>query len=165
MSQTSDQELRTKLVDFLKGDQAYMSFDEAVKDFPQDLINSHAPNVEYTFWHILEHIRISQWDILDFSRNPKYQAINWPKDYWPSKDAQATPKEWEQTIQKIKADTNAMIALIQDPKNNMFAPIPWGDGQHLAREAMLLANHNAYHIGEFAVLRQVMKAWQANRTG
>jgi len=160
---TQDNELRTWLVNFLTGGQAYMTFDEAIADFPPQHFNTKAQNVDYTFWHILEHIRITQWDILDFSRNPKYKYINWPADYWPAQSAKATIAEWDQTIKQIKTDLQEMIALVQNPKNDLYTPFPWGEGQHLLREAILVSEHNAYHIGEFAVLRQVVAAWPKKR--
>lgn len=154
-----EKELRTWLVKFLQGNQAYMSFDNAVAKFPTKHINTKAPNVNYTFWHILEHIRITQWDILDFSTNPNYKYIKWPDDYWPKQDAKATKKDWDKTIKAIKSDLNEMIKLVQNPENDLYKPFAWGEGQHLLREAIMVAEHNAYHIGEFAVLRQVVGAW------
>jgi hypothetical protein len=155
----SDADLRHRLVESLRGGNAFMTFDQAVADFPEGMINTRPTNVEYTFWHLLEHIRISQWDILDFSRNPGYQEIEWPKDYWPAKDAQATATQWQETIRQIEQDTREMIQLVRDEATDLHTPFSWGQGQNLVREAILVANHNAYHIGEFAILRQVMNAW------
>jgi len=154
-----DAKLRKEIVRILKGNVAYMSFDEAVADFPSKHMNTKAPNVNYTFWHILEHIRITQWDILNFSRNPKYEYIKWPDDYWPAKNAKASKSDWQRTIKRIKADLAEMIRLVKDPKNDLYKPFAWGEGQNLLREAILIAEHNAYHIGEFAILRQVVDTW------
>lgn len=154
-----DKEVRKWLVKFLQGNQAYMSFDDAVAKFPTKHINTKAPNVDYTFWHILEHIRITQWDIIDFCTNPDYKYIKWPDDYWPKQDAKATKKDWDKTIKAIRSDLNEMTKLVQNPENDLYKPFAWGEGQHLLREAIMVAEHNAYHIGEFAVLRQVVGAW------
>lgn len=155
----SDSDLRQRLVEALRGGNAFMTFDQAVADFPEAMINTRPTNVEYTFWHLLEHIRITQWDILDFSRNPGYQEIEWPRDYWPARDAQATVAEWQATVRQIEQDMREMIALVRDEATDLHTPFAWGQGQNLVREAILVSNHNAYHIGEFAILRQVMNAW------
>lgn len=155
--------LRTKIVELLEGKQAHMPFDEAVADFPQNLINAQAPNVEYTFWHLVEHLRITQWDILDFSRNPNYKYIKWPDNYWPPKKAQATQKQWDESVTLFKKDLTEMIALIKNPDSDLYTPFPWGEGQNLVREAFVVADHNAYHIGELAILRQVTLAWSSLR--
>lgn len=156
---TDEKTLRAEIVRILRGNVAYMSFDEAVADFPTKFINTKAPNVPYTFWHILEHIRITQADILDFCINPDYKYIKWPDDYWPAQNAKADKHLWDKTIQSIKQDLDKMIALVEDPKNDLYKPFAWGEGQHLLREALLVAEHNAYHIGEFAILRQVINNW------
>lgn len=160
-----DNEVRKWLINFLVGGQAYMTFAEVTAEFPPRHFNTKPPNVNYSFWHILEHIRITQWDILDFSQNPKYKYIKWPQDYWPKQNAKATKAEWDKTIQQINANLQEMITLVKNPKNELFTPFPWGKGQHLLREAILVAEHNAYHIGEFAVLRQVADAWPKKRKG
>lgn len=151
--------LRQEVTRFLKGGVAYMTLDEAIADFPVEHINAKANNVPYTFWHILEHIRITQWDILDFCKNPNYKYIKWPDDYWPKQNATATKKQWGKTTQAIKQDLSEIIRLVQDPRNDLYKPFPWGEGQHLLRETILVAEHNSYHIGEFAILRQVEGMW------
>ena len=150
---------RSEIVRFLNGNVAYMSLDEAIANFPSEAINTKALNVDYTFWHILEHIRITQHDILDFCTNPNYVYIKWPDDYWPKQNQKATQKQWSKTISEIKRELALLIKLVEDPKNDLYKKFPWGEGQNLLREAILVAEHNAYHIGEFAVLRQVMKLW------
>lgn len=155
----SEKVLRQEIVRFLKGGVAYMTLEEAIADFPIQHINTKAKNVPYTFWHILEHIRITQWDILDFCRNPNYKYIKWPDDYWPKQSEKATRSQWDKTIQSIKHDLNEVINLVEDSKYDLYTPFPWGEGQHLLREAILVAEHNAYHIGEFAILRQVVGTW------
>ncbi len=155
----SDADLRKRLVESLRGGNAFMTYADAVADFPEAHINTRPTNVEYSFWHLLEHIRRAQWDILDFSRNPDYQELEWPKDYWPTKDETATVAQWNETIRQTERDTRELIKRVEDENNALSEPFPWGQGQDLTREAILAANHNAYHIGEFAILRQVMQVW------
>jgi hypothetical protein len=151
--------LRDQTIRLLHGGMAHLTFDDAIADFPLDRINERPSNVPYTPWHILEHLRISQWDILDFVRNPDYQELSWPKDYWPAPDAVTDAAGWERTIAQFRADFAAVCALATDPQTDLTARIPWGDGQTILRELLLVADHNAYHIGEFAILRQVMGTW------
>ncbi|HEU5343273.1 MAG TPA: DinB family protein [Ktedonobacterales bacterium] len=155
----TDRLLRDQLADLLAHGNAHMSFTEAVADYPMDRINALFPHGGYSAWHLLEHLRLTQWDILDFIRNPDYQERAWPQDYWPAPDQQATPDDWRRTIQSFLADQQALLAIIQDPETDLWAPIPQGTGQTIAREIMVVADHNAYHIGEFAIMRQVMETW------
>jgi len=154
-----DKVLREQLAIFL-GTQAHMSLADAVKGFPLKDMNVRPPNVPYTFWHLLEHIRIAQWDIIDFIRNPDYEELEWPRGYWPPKNAKATKKDWDETIARYQSDLKEMIALVKNPRTDLHAKIPHGDGQTILREAILIVDHNAYHIGEFAILRQVVNNWK-----
>jgi hypothetical protein len=151
--------VREQLLHLLRGGNAHMTFEEAVEDFPMASINTVFPNGTYTPWHLLEHLRITQWDILDFIRNPHYQEMDWPKDYWPSQEQKATEEDWKQTIRSFQADMKALQALVTDLQTDLYAAIPHGTGQTIFREALLVADHNAYHIGEFAIMRQVMGTW------
>jgi hypothetical protein len=151
--------LREQLLAVLDGVGAHMPFDEAVADFPDDAINRRPPNVSYTPWQLLEHIRITQADILDYIRNPAYVEIDWPADYWPAADATATGEGFAQTIVGFRADLATLRALAADPATNLFATIPNTPGHTILRELRVVADHNAYHIGEFAILRQVMGTW------
>jgi DinB family protein len=155
----TDEALRNLLVSFLEGE-AHLSLADALKGFPVKDINVKPRNVPYTFWHLLEHIRIAQWDIVDFVKNPNYKELRFPQDYWPAPKAKATRKDWLNTIARIEADTREMIAIVKDPATNLHARIPHGDGQTILREAILIVDHNSYHIGEFAILRQVQKNWK-----
>ena len=158
----SDQTLRQHLVKLLRVRQAHMSFDDAVKDFPPDKINTRPPNVSYTPWHLIEHLRITQWDILDYIRNPDYQYMEWPKAYWPAQDALADAAAWQHTIDQFHADQDALEAIVADPQTELMAQIPHGEAGHtVLREILLVADHNAYHIGELGILRQVTDAWPA----
>ena len=154
--------LRDQLIVFLHGE-AHMSFNEAVKDFPVNNINTVFPNGNYTSWHLLEHIRFTQHDILDFIRNARYKEPHWPDDYWPRKEKKATKKEWETTIKRYRADISVLEKLVKDQKNNLFAKIPWGNRQTLFREILLIGDHTAYHIGEFAIMRQAMGTWKKKK--
>jgi hypothetical protein len=155
-----DKALREQLATFLQGDQAHMSLADAVKGFPVKDMNVRPRNVPYTFWHLLEHIRIAQWDIVEFIKNPNYEELKFPDDYWPKKNAKATKKDWDHTLAQYATDLREMIAIVKDPKTDLHARIPHGDGQTILREAILIVDHNAYHIGEFAILRQVAGNWR-----
>lgn len=158
-----DRALREQLLHLLRGGNAHLTFDEAVADFPMDAINRRPPNVPYTPWHLLEHLRLAQWDILDFIRNPNYQEMAWPDDYWPAPDAEADAAAWDKTLASFRADRTAVEAIARDPHTDLSATIPHGSGQTILRELLLVADHNAYHIGEFAILRQVMGTWGSNK--
>jgi hypothetical protein len=156
---TADQALRKQLLDLLRGGGAHMGFDQAVADFPVAHINTRPPNVAYTFWHLLEHIRLAQWDILDYIRNPAYVWPTWPDDYWPAPDAQADPAAWEQTLHQFRDDLKALEAIVENPDTDLTTPLAHAPQHTTLREILLVADHNAYHLGEFAILRQVMGLW------
>jgi hypothetical protein len=156
---TADQALRKQLLDLLRGGGAHMGFDQAVADFPVAHINTRPPKVTYTFWHLLEHIRLAQWDILDYIRNPDYVWPTWPDDYWPAPDAQADPAAWEQTLHQFRDDLKALEAIVENPDTDLTAPLAHAPQHTTLREILLVADHNAYHLGEFAILRQVMGLW------
>ena len=161
-----DQALREHVLNLLKMKGAHMSFDDAVADFPEHLINTCPPNVAYTPWHLLEHLRIAQWDILEYARNPQHVSPQWPVGYWPARDAKTNMAGWNQSIQQFRCDLNDMQVMVSDPNTDLYAPIPHGyDGHTILREALLMADHNAYHVGELAILRQVMGAWSPQRKG
>lgn len=159
----TDELMRTHLLQLLDGRGAHMTFDEAVAEFPMDRINAAPPNVVYTPWHLLEHLRITQRDILDFVRDPVYAELPWPEGYWPAGGARADPAAWRHTLDKFREDLGELRAMVADPQVDLGAPLPYGRGHSLLREALLVADHNAYHVGEFAILRQVMGTWPAGR--
>jgi hypothetical protein len=154
--------LREQLVDLLRGGNAHMPVEAAVADFPVASMNTRFPNGTYTPWHLLEHLRLAQWDILDFIRNPAYQEQNWPEDYWPPQDREATKEDWDRTIAAFQADRRALEELVLDPETDLHARIAHGSTQTILREILVVADHNAYHIGEFAIMRQVMGTWGAD---
>jgi hypothetical protein len=161
----ADKVLREQLLALLRSRNAHMGFDEAVADFPLEHINTRPPNVPYTPWHLLEHLRITQWDILEFVRNPDHVSPSWPSGYWPRQDEQADPARWQKTIESFRADLKAVQEIVENPKTDFFSDLPHAKGYTILREVLLVADHNAYHVGEFAILRQVMGTWPKNRKG
>lgn len=153
---------RARVLDVLDGGIAFMPFEEAIRDFPAANYNTRPPNVPYSFWHILEHIRRTARNILDYVHNPDYEEMAWPEDYWPTPDEEADEPAWNGTLGQIREDMATLRAIVADPNNDLDAPVLNAGGQAghtLLREALLVAEHNAYHIGEFAILRQVAGAW------
>ncbi len=163
MSAQTDQhsELRKQLLALLEGGQAHLTFDDAIKDFPAELRGTVPQNLPYSAWQLLEHLRITQRDILNFSAPPTggYHAIEWPDDYWPKSVEPPTLKAWDQSIAAIRTDLKHFEDLIKKPESDLFKPFRWGDGQNLLREALLIADHTAYHLGELIVLRRLLGAW------
>lgn len=159
---TESQELRTQLVALLDGGQAHVTLADAVKDFPVKLRGVVPEGLPYSAWQILEHLRIAQKDILDFSAPPTggYQAMAWPDAYWPKTPAPASTEAWDRSIAAIEADLDKFKQLILKPRADLAKPFLWGTGQNLLREALLIADHNAYHIGELIVLRRLLGAWK-----
>lgn len=156
----SDQILRDHLLELLRGGSAHLRFDEAIEGLPADLRGTKHQELPHTAWQLLEHLRIAQWDILDFSRNPDYAHIKWPDGYWPETAAPPDDAAWDRSVEQLRQDLKAMQDLVADPKTDLYAKIPWGDGQTILREAMLIADHNAYHVGQIVSLRQALGAWQ-----
>ena len=161
---SNELELRNQLVRMLTVRQAHMDFEDAVADFPAEHINSRPPNCDYTFWHLLEHIRICQLDILEYIVDPNYTWPSFPDDFWPDKSAETDRAGWQATIDAFYADRQALVDLINDPANDLFAPLPnSGEHQHnILREINIIAAHNAYHTGELGILRQTMGLWSAD---
>lgn len=149
----------------LEGGHAHLGFEEAVADFPAEAMNQRPPNVSYTPWHLLEHMRLSQWDILEFTVDPDHISPQWPKEYWPGPDAETDEAGWEETLAGFRSDYERLLALARDPQVDLTAPLPHAPNYTVLRELLLAADHNAYHIGEFAILRQVMGTWPADRDG
>ena len=156
---SSDQIIREQLLALLNGGNAHMSFEQAVADFPADHFNATPPNITYTPWHILEHLRIAQWDILEFIRNPDHVSPQWPEGYWPPPTETTEHDGWENTIHAFLSDLGALREIAIDPSTDLYSEIPHAPGYTIFREILVVSDHNAYHIGEFAVLRQVMGTW------
>ncbi len=155
----TQQELKQQLLNYLEGEHAHKSLDGAVKGFPTGLMNTRHDGVPYTFWQLLEHIRITQNDVIEFIQNPKYKEKEWPKDYWPKKDGDL--KQWKLSIINYKKDLQELKKIVKNPKTDLLAKIPHGQGQTLLREAMLIVDHNAYHIGEFILMRRTLNIWES----
>lgn len=155
----TNQSVRKQLLALLQGGNAHMSFDQAVADFAPGYYNSRPPNIPYTPWHLLEHLRLAQEDILEFIRNPDHISPTWPEGYWPAPDARADESAWEQTLASFKADLQALIDIVADPAADLYRDLPHAPGYNILREILVVCDHNAYHIGEFAILRQVMETW------
>ena len=156
-----DQALRRHLVDLLRGGNAHAEFDKVIADLPSELRGAKPTALPYTVWRLLEHMRIAQWDILEFSRNPKHVSPEWPGGYWPEGDAPPDEAAWQESVKAFRADLKAMEDLVTDPSTDLFAPIPHGDGQTILREALLVADHNAYHVGQIVTVRRLLGAWNA----
>src|SRR5712692_9740123 len=156
----NDSALRQHLLYLLGGGGAHLSFEQAIKGLPVKLRGSKPPGAPHTPWQLLEHLRIAQWDILEFSRNPKYVSLDFPAGYWPPTEAPPSRAAWDRSVAAFRADLKAMEKLVKNPSTDLFAPIPHGDGQTILREALLVADHNAYHFGQLVLLRKLLGAWQ-----
>jgi hypothetical protein len=154
-----DASLREQLVKLLTGAQAHVDFETAVANFPRELQGRKPRDAPHSPWQLLEHLRIAQWDILEFSRNPSHVSPKWPEGYWPTDEAPAEEGSWEQSLAAFRSDLEAFRKLVEDPATDLYAPIPGGTGQTVLREAMLIADHNAYHVGQLVLVRQLLKSW------
>jgi hypothetical protein len=153
-SSSQDRALRQHLLYLLRESGAHATFDPGVGDWPVQLTGAKVANFPHSAWMLLEHMRLAQWDILEFSRNPKHVSPAWPEGYWPSSEAPPSEQAWKASIAAFKKDLRAMEKMVADPKVDLFAKLPWGDGQTVLREAMLVADHNAYHLGQLVMLRK-----------
>ena len=157
-----DKALREHVLYLLDGGGAHAKFDEVVADIPPKLLGQKPAGLPHSLWMLLEHLRIAQRDILEFSRNPKHASPKWPEGYWPAAEASPSAAAWSASVEKFRQDLKAMQDLVKDPKTDLFAKIPWGDGQTVLREVLLLADHNAYHLGQMLDVRRLLGAWPAN---
>ena len=150
-----------QLLALLAGGQAHLSLEDAIKGFPEELYGKVPAGLPYSAWQLLEHLRITQRDILDFSSpGPEgYTPLSWPREYWPTNAAPPTAQGWKVTLAAIHADAEAFRTLLSAPAVDLYTPFPWGEGQNLLREALLIADHNSYHLGELVLLRRVLGAW------
>jgi hypothetical protein len=154
--------LRAHVLELLHGGHAHLTFEDAVRDLPPDLRGKAPRGAPYTAWQLVGHIRIAQHDILRFSVNAEgtYQPLEWPDDYWPTAKRPRDDAEWDAALAGVETDRKAMEALVGDQARDLFAPFPWGDGQTLLREALLAADHTAYHLGQLVLLRRLLGAWR-----
>lgn len=146
--------LRQHLANLLTKAEAHVDLAGSLKDFPRELRGKKPEGSPHTPWQLLEHIRIAQWDILEFSKDARHKSPKWPDDYWPKTEAPPNDKAWDRSVLQVLADLREIVALVSDPKRDLFAPIPHGNGQTLLREALLVADHNAYHLGQLVLVRR-----------
>jgi len=154
-----DQSLREHLVALLKGGGAHVHFMDAIDGFPEAKRGSFVEGLKHTGWQLLEHARIAQWDILEFSRDPKHVSPGFPEGYWPKTPGPPDASAWEKSVQSFQHDLQEMIKLVKNPKTDLYAAIPHADGQTILREALLLADHNSYHLGQLVDVRRALGAW------
>jgi hypothetical protein len=155
-----DKQLREHLVYLLDGGGAHAKFDDVVKDMPEKLRGVKPNGLPHSAWMLLEHLRLAQRDILEFSRNSKHKSPEWPKGYWPKNEAPPSTAAWDKSIEEFRKDLKAMQDLASNPKTDLYTRIPWGDGQTVLRQALLVADHNAYHLGQFVDVRRLLGAWE-----
>jgi len=153
--------IRDHLVELLKGGHAHVSFEDAIADWPAQLRGAKPSSQPFTPWRLLEHIRISQWDIVEFTKRAKHVSPEWPSGYWPASDAPPDAAAWDESVAQVGRDRRAMERLVRDPGTDLFARIPHGTGQTVLREALVLADHNAYHLGQLVLLRRLLGVWKA----
>lgn len=164
-SRTTDKDrtapaLREHVVYLLGGGGAHVSVDAALKGIPAGVRGRAPKGLPYSPWQLLEHMRIAQWDILEFTRDRSHVSPHWPDGYWPDTSAPPSEAGWRRSIAAFRRDVEAMKATVLDPATDLFARIPWGDGQTILREALLAADHNAYHVGQMVAVRRLLGAWR-----
>jgi hypothetical protein len=156
----TDAALREHLVKLLKGGSAHVDLEAAVKGVPVDVRGKRPKGCLHSPWELLEHMRIAQWDILEFSRDPKHVSPAWPAGYWPGSKTPPSEAAWSKSVKALRSDLAAMCALVENEATDLYARIPHGDGQTILREALLVADHNAYHIGQLVLVRRLLGAWK-----
>jgi DinB superfamily len=160
IKESQDRLLREHVVYLLNGGGAHAQFDAVIKDMPENLRGVKPEGLQHSAWMLLDHLRLAQWDILEFSRNAKHESPKWPEGYWPKNEVPASTAAWNKSVQQFRKDLKTMQELVANPKTDLFARIPWGDGQSVLREALLVADHNAYHVGQLVDLRRLLGAWK-----
>ena len=156
-----DAVLRKHLVTLLKSGDAHAEFEDAVRDFPEDLRGKRPEGSPHSAWELLEHMRIVQWDILEFSRDPRHESPVFPDGYWPAAAEPPGPEAWDEAVHAFLADRDALCELVADESTDLFARIPHGTGQTVLREALLTADHNAYHLGQLVLVSRLLGAWRS----
>jgi hypothetical protein len=151
--------VREQVIKLLAGGQAHATFEDVVKNFPSKLRGVKPKGAPHTAWQLLEHMRIAQSDILEFSRDAKHVSPSWPEGYWPKTEKPPSDAAWKKSVAAIRKDLTAMQKLVNNPKTDLHAKIPHGTGQTILREALLVADHNAYHIGQLLLVRRMLGAW------
>jgi hypothetical protein len=151
--------LREHILYLLRGGGAHLDFDKAISGLPTHLRGVRPAGLPHSPWRLLEHLRIAQWDILRFCIDPQHVSPQFPDGYWPQSDAPPAPGAWDRSVEAFRADLRAMLELVSDPATDLFTPLPHGQGQTVLREALLVADHNAYHLGQLVVVRRLLGAW------
>jgi uncharacterized damage-inducible protein DinB len=155
-----DAALRPLLQKVLAWEDAHVGFDRAVADIPPNLRGKQPQGLPYSLWQLVEHLRLAQHDILDFSRNANYREMKWPDAYWPSAPEPPSADAWDQSIAAYKADRKALEQMAVDTKLDLAARIPHGSGQTYSRELLLVADHTAYHVGQIVLVRRLLGCWE-----
>jgi hypothetical protein len=154
---TNSHSLREHLLNLLTKPEAHVDLRSSLIDFPIDLRGRRPAGAPHTPWQLLEHMRIAQWDILEFSLDANHTSPQWPEDYWPKTEAPLDAKQWDASVKQFLADLNSVCEIVKDPKRDLFAKIPHGDGQTYLREILLVADHNAYHLGQLVMMRRILE--------
>lgn len=149
--------LRRHVVNLLTKAEAHVDLRSTIQQFPRELRGKKPSGSPHTPWQLLEHMRIAQWDILQFSLDPEHKSPKWPEEYWPKTEAPPDDEAWEKSVSDLLRDLDSVCQLVNNPKHDLSAKIPHGDGQTLLREALLVADHNAYHLGELVMLRRILE--------
>jgi hypothetical protein len=152
--------LRDHIAELLDGGHAHATFADTIKDLPPNLRGQKPANYPHSAWMLLEHLRLAQSDILEFSRDKNHKSPKWPEGYWPKDAAPPSDAAWKKSIDQFNSDLKAMKDLVKNPKTDLFAKIPWGDGQTVLREALLVADHNSHHLGQLIDVRRLLGAWK-----
>ena len=157
---SGDTAVREHLIWLLEGGHAHSSFDEIVKNFPPEQAGLRPTGAPHSGWELLEHMRIAQHDILRFSISAEHVSPNWPEGYWPRHPAPEHDGDWNKSIRAFRKDLAEFAGLIRDPAQDLYKKFPWGDGQTLMREALLIADHNSYHLGQLVLVRRLLGNWK-----
>jgi hypothetical protein len=160
LKMNNDTVLREHLLYLLRGGGAHATFEDAVRDFPVELRGKKVKGVPHSPWELLEHMRIAQWDILEFSRNGKHVSPDFPQGYWPPTEGPPNDAAWNDSVNRFQTDAAELQQLVEASATDLYKRIPHGDGQTVLREALLVADHNAYHLGQFVLLRRLLGAWK-----
>ena len=164
MDRPNQKGLVAELTSLLTKGNAHVTFEEACANLKPAQWNQHVPDMPYTIWQLAEHVRIAQWDIVEFCLEPRHESPKWPEGYWPAPDATADEDQWQDTLVRIRQDRQRFLHLLHAPGTNLLAPLPHGTGQTILREALLIADHNAYHTGEIVLVRRLLHAWKQAAT-
>jgi len=152
----NDKLLRKHLVKLLEGDHAYMKMEKALKAIPFGIVHLKPEGVPYSIWQLVEHIRIAQWDIIEFSKSSDHISPKWPDKYWPKETGPKNKNHWYQSLEKIEKYQQELTEMVIDSENDLLKPFEWGSGQTLLREVIVLAEHNAYHTGQILLLKKLL---------